>query len=318
MRCTARAGYYSRWSLTEAGEDTFCEVEVGMEPDATRLQGCWTRRRQALVPQHGRVDARAACARRSREAAAATARPLAGARRARGGRVPADLARRSRGRGHVPRLRHLARARYRGAAGAARARVHPGPDRRLQVEGRDQGRAGCRVRRRRARAAGRRRLRPGGLPGPARDPARRRRRDRGRRAPLARASGDRRGGPGREHSASRSGSTTTWRGTTCDPARRRQRRHDGLRRVRRRHAVVHLALRAAARARLPVGDLGLEFAEIEAGKSRWKVLLPAIIFCLSFTRDVRRARDDARPASARRWARTATPLRQISGIVLDR
>jgi len=28
---------------------------------------------------------------------------------------------------------------------------------------------------------------------------------------------------------------------------------------------------------------GLEFAEIEAGKSRWKVLLPAIIFCISFT-----------------------------------
>ena len=28
---------------------------------------------------------------------------------------------------------------------------------------------------------------------------------------------------------------------------------------------------------------GLEFAEIEAGRSRWKVLLPAIIFCLSFT-----------------------------------
>ena len=28
---------------------------------------------------------------------------------------------------------------------------------------------------------------------------------------------------------------------------------------------------------------GLEFAEIEAGKSRWKVLLPAVIFCLSFT-----------------------------------
>ena len=28
---------------------------------------------------------------------------------------------------------------------------------------------------------------------------------------------------------------------------------------------------------------GLEFAEIEAGRSRWKVLLPAIIFCLSFS-----------------------------------
>ena len=28
---------------------------------------------------------------------------------------------------------------------------------------------------------------------------------------------------------------------------------------------------------------GLEFAEIQAGKSRWKVLLPAVIFCLSFS-----------------------------------
>ncbi len=31
MRCLT-SGYYSRWSLTEAGTDTFCEVEVGMEP----------------------------------------------------------------------------------------------------------------------------------------------------------------------------------------------------------------------------------------------------------------------------------------------
>ena len=31
MRCLT-SGYYSRWSLTEAGSDTFCEVEVGMEP----------------------------------------------------------------------------------------------------------------------------------------------------------------------------------------------------------------------------------------------------------------------------------------------
>jgi hypothetical protein len=34
MRCL-RSGYYSRWSLTEAGNDTFCEVEVGMEPTNT-------------------------------------------------------------------------------------------------------------------------------------------------------------------------------------------------------------------------------------------------------------------------------------------
>jgi hypothetical protein len=34
MRCMT-SGYYSRWSLTEAGNDTFCEVEVGMEPTST-------------------------------------------------------------------------------------------------------------------------------------------------------------------------------------------------------------------------------------------------------------------------------------------
>jgi hypothetical protein len=33
LRCL-RTGYYSHWLLTEAGDDTFCEVEVGMEPSA--------------------------------------------------------------------------------------------------------------------------------------------------------------------------------------------------------------------------------------------------------------------------------------------
>jgi hypothetical protein len=31
LRCL-KSGYYSRWLLTEAGDDTFCEVEVGMDP----------------------------------------------------------------------------------------------------------------------------------------------------------------------------------------------------------------------------------------------------------------------------------------------
>jgi hypothetical protein len=31
LRCTV-SGYYSHWVLTEAGDDTFCEVEIGMEP----------------------------------------------------------------------------------------------------------------------------------------------------------------------------------------------------------------------------------------------------------------------------------------------
>jgi uncharacterized protein YndB with AHSA1/START domain len=33
LRCL-KSGYYSHWVLTEAGDDTFCEVEVGMRPDA--------------------------------------------------------------------------------------------------------------------------------------------------------------------------------------------------------------------------------------------------------------------------------------------
>ena len=31
MRCL-QSGYYSHWLLTEAGDDTFCEVEIGMDP----------------------------------------------------------------------------------------------------------------------------------------------------------------------------------------------------------------------------------------------------------------------------------------------
>jgi cytochrome c-type biogenesis protein len=60
---------------------------------------------------------------------------------------------------------------------------------------------------------------------------------------------------------------------------------------------------------------GLEFAEIEAGKSRWKVLLPAIIFCLSFS-----AMFVALGMSATGLGNTLgenrETLREISGILL--
>ena len=60
---------------------------------------------------------------------------------------------------------------------------------------------------------------------------------------------------------------------------------------------------------------GLEFAEIEAGKSRLKVLLPAIIFCLSFT-----AMFVALGMTATGLGETLgenrETLREISGIVL--
>ena len=37
LRCQT-SGYYSHWLLTEAGDDTFCEVEIGMEPEALRYR----------------------------------------------------------------------------------------------------------------------------------------------------------------------------------------------------------------------------------------------------------------------------------------
>lgn len=37
LRCV-ESGYYARWVLTEAGEDTFAEVELGMEPNSVRAR----------------------------------------------------------------------------------------------------------------------------------------------------------------------------------------------------------------------------------------------------------------------------------------
>lgn len=37
VRCLL-SGYYMRWLLTEAGEDTFAEVEIGMDPTRMRYQ----------------------------------------------------------------------------------------------------------------------------------------------------------------------------------------------------------------------------------------------------------------------------------------
>ena len=51
----------------------------------------------------------------------------------------------------------------------------------------------------------------------------------------------------------------------------------------RRLHLVHLAVRAAARAGLPVDDLRCLVRRIQAGKGRAKVLGPALLFCLSFT-----------------------------------
>ena len=62
------------------------------------------------------------------------------------------------------------------------------------------------------------------------------------------------------------------------------RRHHGDRRVRGRLRLVRLALRAAARARLPVGRVRPVAGRDEVRRAGdVRILLPAIVFCLSFT-----------------------------------
>ena len=78
VRCTV-SGWYLHWLLTEAGEDTFAEVEVGMDP-AHVGYGRWTRPGQALVPPHRRDDARAVARHAQVRRAATGGRPVAGAR----------------------------------------------------------------------------------------------------------------------------------------------------------------------------------------------------------------------------------------------
>ena len=209
---------------------------------------------------------------------AVAARTRAGYRGARRGAE--GLAARHGGRGDVRRVRHALNVSDL-ARGRARARVHPPPDRRGQDASRRSRRAlvdeyGSKVlavprdervrrgrlarpglRRRAAGAARRwasRRCAGGPVPEPA---ARTRARPRGRAAP--------RGGSAR---------------TTGE----RRRRHDGARRVRGRLRLVHLALRAAARARLPVRGHGrVARGDARGGAQHARILLPAIVFCLSFT-----------------------------------
>ena len=173
--------------------------------------------------------------------------------------LPEDHAGRHRGRGDVPGMRHaLGLASEAPQAQRERAYIE-----RLiaSCKSKDQVKQalGRRVRRQRARPAGR----------PGRRRLRRRARVRGARSsacccrrrdrlPVVRWK-RRGGGPGGRGGRALAAPTardsmTTWSATTCDrPAVGR--RHY-LRRVRRRLHLVRLALRASARARLPLDHLG--------------------------------------------------------------
>ena len=187
-------------SSPSAGKDTFAEFEVGMDPTNPGYRAVDTVSASAGTAR--RPSRRSSsCARYSREAAGNRLRPLAGARARRRGACPqtslgdledevmCPVCGTSLGLASESPQAQRERAFIQGLIDDCRSKDEIKDA--LVAEFGDEVLA----------AAGRRRLRPRGLPGPARDPARRRRRDRRRRAPLARASGDRRRGPGTRASA---------------------------------------------------------------------------------------------------------------------
>ena len=189
----------------------------------------------------------------------------------------------------MPGLRHAARPGQRGAAGPARARLHRAADRELQVEGPGQAArwwpssatacSPCRATRATTSfgdvlvyvvpALGIL-LAAGGI---AFAVMRWRRRGGGPEAAAA----------GHLPAPTARGSTTTWSATTCD---RRRSRVDAtiFAAFARRLHLVRLALRAAARARLPVDDLGRLVRRHPGGpRARARCSGPALLFCLAFT-----------------------------------
>ena len=228
-----------------------------MEPTQRAVPGDGLVRSASAGTADRRVHARwsTGCARRSREKSRSDPRPLAGAGARRGVACPETSLGDLEDEVMCPVCgTSLGLATEAPQAQRERAFIQRLIDR-VQVEGRDQGRARRRVRRRGARLPDDDGFEIAAYLIPAaillgaaaaiavgvQPLARRARRPRRRRRPRVRPN--------------RSGSTRIWRSTTCDPARSRQRRHHGLRRLRRRLRLVHLAVRAAARARLPVGDL---------------------------------------------------------------
>ena len=124
-------------------------------------------------------------------------------------------------------------------------------------------------------------LRPRRLPRAARPGAARAGRAGGRGAPLPPPPGGR---PPRPPSRSPTTTRAAWtRSSRPTTAGERRRRHHGRRGLRGRLRLLHLALRAAARARLPVGRLGRDDGRARSAASAARVLLPAVVFCLSFT-----------------------------------
>ena len=154
-----------------------------------------------------------------------------------------------------------------------------------------QGRAGRGVRPRRARRPAVERLRPRRLPRArccwrcSASPGWRSPRGAGAAAPAPR-----RAGPG-EPLGAEDARRLDAELAALRPAMTRRRRHDGARRLRGRLRVVHLALRAAARPRLPVGGLRRHAGRAPARRARQRAAPRARLLPLLHGR-LRRARHD--------------------------
>src|SRR5918912_1457952 len=200
--------------------------------------------------------------------------------------LPEDHARRRRGRGDVPGVRHPTRARHRGTRGPARTGTDPAADRPLPVEGPDQARARGRVRGRRPRHPEGQGVRPHRVPRAGRRGRPRRRGDRRGRAALAPAAARARGGAAAEPRGQQS-------------SRERSR---ALRAVSLLATATSSSVDTTVVAAFAVGFVsfvspcvlplvpgylstisGVSFAELQAGRRRIKVLGPAVLFCLAFT-----------------------------------
>ena len=102
--------------------------------------------------------------------------------------------------------------------------------------------------------------------------------------------GDGAGGAARSRAPTAPASRTTWTATSCD--RPGHRRRHGLRGLRRRLHLVRVAVRAAARARLPLHHLGRLVRRHPGGPRAHQGAGPGAAVLPRLHRHVRRPRDD--------------------------
>ena len=291
--------YPETFVSTSAGGSSPCAAARSTSSGcAKRWRRCWSAR-----------DAGADRARRARRACAAGRRD----RR----RLPEDHPRRRRGRGDVPGLRHAARTGDRGAAGEPRAGADPAADRPLPLEGGGQGDPRRPIRAERARLCPRPRASTSAPTWCPRSrccwrPAA----SRWRRGAGAAADGHRPPTDPTRTAPPASGSTPTWSATSCDRRRAPSTPPSSPRSPSASSPSSRPACCRSCRATCRRSPASRSPTSRPASRAA-TCSGPALIFCLSFTADVRRARDDRdrpRPDAAG----PPRAARKIAGALISR